>query len=57
MRHNEMRPCHVTQGCVHTVKKIMERFWYRVGQCKMGIPGLPDKLPIMPEKETPSDEE
>lgn len=57
MRHNEMRPCHVTQGCVHTVKKIMERFWYRVGQCKMGISGLPDKLPIMPEKETPSDEE
>lgn len=57
MRHNEMRPCHVTQGCVHTVKKIMERFWYRVGQCKMGISGLPGKLPIMPEKETPSDEE
>ena len=57
MRHNEMRPCHVTQGCVHTVKKIMERFWYRVGQCKMGNSGLPGKLPIMPEKETPSDEE
>lgn len=55
MKNNEKRPCG-TQGCIHTVKKIMERFWNRVGQCNVGIPGFgPDSL-LMPEKETPSDE-
>lgn len=55
MKSNEKRPCHSTQGCVHTVLKIMERFRERVGRCNAGTSGLPDTLRML-EKETPRDE-
>ena len=56
MKSNEKRPCHSTQGCVHTVLKIMERFRERVGRCNASTSGPPDTLRMLEKAETPRDE-
>jgi len=47
MKDNEKRRCHLTQGCVHTVLKIIERLRARVGRCNPGSSSPPDTLRML----------
>ncbi|KAL9964285.1 hypothetical protein ACROYT_G027905 [Oculina patagonica] len=46
----EQRTCHHTQGCIHTVRKIMNGLRERVRKCHSYIPRPPDSL-LQPEHE------